>query len=78
MNLGAAAAQALGLALHELATNACKYGALSAAEGQVTIEWDVSGPPNRFRISWVERGGPPVVAPARSAGFGSKLVDRAV
>lgn len=66
-----AAAQAIGMALHELATNAAKYGALSNAQGSVRVDWaiDSDTEPARFRMSWSEAGGPPVVAPERS-GFG--------
>ena len=59
------AAQTLGLALHELATNASKYGALSVPGGSVTVQWNIepgSGAP-RFRMSWRERGGPSVETP---------------
>lgn len=71
------AAQTLGLALHELATNASKYGALSVSGGSVAVQWNIepeSGVP-RFRISWRERGGPSVETPARS-GFGRMLIER--
>ncbi|MBB3949086.1 sensor histidine kinase [Aureimonas jatrophae] len=72
------AQQALGLALaiHELSTNAVKYGALSTDEGRVSVRWDV-GPQDRFAFVWEERGGPPVAAPERR-GFGSKLTERIV
>jgi len=70
------AANALGMALHELATNATKYGGLSGPQGAVSIVWrfdsDVGGK-RRFRLSWRERGGPAVTAPARR-GFGSVVV----
>jgi PAS domain S-box-containing protein len=71
------AAQTLGLALHELATNASKYGALSVSGGSVAVQWKIepgSGAP-RFRMSWRERGGPSVETPARS-GFGRMLIER--
>ncbi len=71
------AAQTLGLALHELATNASKYGALSVPRGKVAVQWKLepgSGSP-RFRMSWRERGGPQVGAPERS-GFGRMLIER--
>ncbi|TWD55288.1 two-component sensor histidine kinase [Agrobacterium vitis] len=72
------ARQALGLslALHELATNATKYGALSAPGGQVSICWNLDTE-NQFSLSWTETGGPLVIAPTRR-GFGSKLTERAV
>jgi PAS domain S-box-containing protein len=74
--LNSTAAQAIGMALHELSTNAAKYGALSNEAGRVAIGW-------RFRSSvaepllemdWIERGGPPVAAPP-SRGFGSVVIE---
>jgi PAS domain S-box-containing protein len=69
------AAQALGMALHELATNAGKYGALSCAKGSVHVEWDVSANTgrSRFRIRWSEHNGPPVKKPQHQ-GFGQKVM----
>ncbi|MFN3943685.1 MAG: HWE histidine kinase domain-containing protein [Allosphingosinicella sp.] len=67
------AALALSLALHELGTNAAKYGALSAEGGRVSIRWSTGE--GRLRLVWKESGGPPVVAPARR-GFGSRLIER--
>ncbi len=72
LGLTASAAQTLGMVLHELATNAGKYGALSNNTGQVEISWRLE-PGGRFALSWTERGGPPVWAPAR-AGFGSTVI----
>ncbi len=69
-------ALALGLAMHELATNAAKYGALSQAGGRVTVDWQLTGP-NRVRIKWLERGGPPVPQ-QRGRGFGTDLIERIV
>lgn len=68
---------ALSMALHELATNAAKYGALSAAGGTVTIRWDLVGrdKARRFTFSWSEQGGPPVTPPTRT-GFGSRMIER--
>ena len=69
---------ALSMALHELATNAVKYGALSTDRGHVTLHWEVEGDrPAQLRLGWVEAGGPPVVAPTRK-GFGSRLIERAL
>lgn len=70
-----AAAQALGMALHELATNAGKYGSLSCSEGHVAIRWSVRGAngDKLFHMEWEESGGPGVEAPIVS-GFGSKLI----
>jgi two-component sensor histidine kinase len=65
---------ALSLVIHELATNATKYGALSNEHGRVHISWDCSN--GRIAFSWQERGGPPVVKPER-AGFGTQLIRRA-
>lgn len=69
------AAQAIGLALHELVTNASKYGALSTAEGVVSIRWNVENQPDgrRFKMSWCETSGPPVQAPKRH-GFGHSVL----
>jgi two-component sensor histidine kinase len=66
--LKTASAQAIGLALHELATNAGKYGALSTDTGRVDIFWGCDG--DTFTMSWTEREGPPVSAPKRR-GFGT-------
>lgn len=75
MRLWPRAALALALGLHELATNALKYGALSNASGRVDISWEiVSGPKGGLRLTWTERGGPPVEPPARR-GFGTKLLE---
>jgi len=70
--------RSLGLALHELATNAAKYGALSNGAGQVAISarTAVDGG-ERLRISWSERGGPPTGEPARR-GFGTRLIEEAL
>jgi PAS domain S-box-containing protein len=70
-------ALALAMALHELATNAVKYGALSTAEGSVRIEWTVDRADGRFALLWSEQDGPPVVQPTRQ-GFGSRLVGRSL
>jgi hypothetical protein len=69
--------QALGLsmALHELATNAAKYGALSRPEGRVDPRWDVQQ--DELKLSWRESGGPLVVPPTRR-GFGSRLIENAL
>jgi PAS domain S-box-containing protein len=71
------AAQTIGLALHELATNASKYGALSGPAGKLAVQWTLepaNGAP-RFRMTWRERGGPPVDPPEHS-GFGRLLIER--
>jgi PAS domain S-box-containing protein len=68
------AAVSLTLALHELATNASKYGALSNAAGRVAVDWTITeAEPRTIRFVWRESGGPPVAPPARR-GFGSRLI----
>lgn len=70
------AALAIAMGLHELATNAAKYGALSNATGRVSISWKVRAEaPELFDLRWAENGGPPVKEP-RKRGFGSRLVER--
>ena len=80
---------AMALMLHELATNAAKYGALTASKGRITISWRItpgaggSGadpsdkPLDLLDFRWKERGGPPVAEPA-SSGFGTRLIDRMI
>ncbi|MBY0336667.1 MAG: PAS domain S-box protein [Acetobacteraceae bacterium] len=78
LHLAPAAAQALALVVHELATNAAKHGALSARDGRVRIAWDHGhGSEARFRLRWAEIGGPPVVEPTRR-GFGSVVLRSSV
>jgi len=72
LRLNAAAAQAVGLALHELATNAGKYGALSTDAGRVDVGWGSGG--DIFAMRWTERDGPPVRPPERR-GFGTTVID---
>jgi PAS domain S-box-containing protein len=72
LRLNAAAAQAIGLALHELATNAGKYGALSTDRGRVNVCWGTVG--DVFTMSWSERDGPTVAAPRRR-GFGTTVIE---
>lgn len=73
--LPAQAAQPLAMAVHELATNAVKYGALSTPAGHVAISWDVEGGGKPLlRLRWAERGGPLVAAPSRR-GFGSRVLE---
>jgi two-component sensor histidine kinase len=74
--LPAQPALALSMALHELATNAAKYGALSTPEGRVTIRWNVSAG-DELTLIWREDGGPPVQAPVRS-GSGARLLQRSL
>lgn len=75
VHLDSGALLGLSLAFHELATNAVKYGALSNASGSVEIGWETSDDADpQFRLRWIERGGPPVQAPARR-GFGSRVIE---
>lgn len=75
--IDAASAQSLGLALHELATNSVKYGALSSASGRVSINWNLieSGDGRELTMTWEETGGPPVTEPTRR-GFGTHVIER--
>lgn len=68
------AARSMALAVHELATNAVKYGALSTSAGRVAVEW---APPagDRFDVRWTETGGPPVEPPTRR-GFGTGMIQQ--
>lgn len=76
MGVGEAAATTLALVTHELATNSLKYGALSVASG--TLDISCTADSSEVVVVWTERGGPPVVAPTGSGGFGSKLVNRSM
>ncbi|PZX18219.1 PAS domain S-box-containing protein [Palleronia aestuarii] len=73
--LSAQQALGLSLAIHELATNAAKYGALSSDDGRIDVSW--SRRDGKFVFRWIEIGGPPVAMPTRH-GFGSKLIERIV
>jgi two-component sensor histidine kinase len=76
ISLSANEALSLGLAIHELATNAAKYGALSNERGTVQVTWTLQSP-EVAEIVWQEAGGPPVVPPSRR-GFGIELIERIV
>jgi two-component sensor histidine kinase len=69
-------ALSLGLAVHELATNAAKYGALTKVGGEVSVIWELAAP-RLVRLQWRERGGPPVKGP-RGRGFGTDLIEKIV
>ena len=71
IRIGDKAVLSLSLLVHELATNAQKYGALSAQSGYVDLRWDVQG--DDLVIRWIERGGPPVAEPI-DTGLGSRLI----
>jgi PAS domain S-box-containing protein len=75
LQVGPKCAVAFSMAVHELATNAIKYGALSREAGRVDIAWSAAD--ERFRWQWRERGGPPVSLPQRT-GFGSRMIERAL
>lgn len=74
--LAPGAAQAVAVTLHELATNAAKYGALSTPDGQVRLEWShaVDG---RLQLRWTETGGPAAHEPART-GLGSRIIQQMI
>jgi len=67
----------MALILHEMATNALKYGALSTAEGRVSLSWTYVSDDRALELLWVETGGPVVAPPARK-GFGSRLIERSL
>jgi two-component sensor histidine kinase len=74
------AAQHIGMALHELATNAAKYGALSVPTGRVVIRWTIperTEAESNCTLSWAESDGPPVLPPTRK-GFGRVVIERTV
>ena len=73
MRLSPKTAVSLSMALHELATNAVKYGALSGETGEVSVSWFKQG--RRLHLTWRESGGPPVTPPTRK-GFGSRLIEK--
>jgi PAS domain S-box-containing protein len=79
LNLEPRVGLALSLVLHELTTNAAKYGALSAGQGLVTVRWSASGPSASevLRIDWLESGGPAVTPPAKRS-FGTRLIERSM
>jgi two-component sensor histidine kinase len=76
VSVGATAVTSLALALHESATNAVKYGALSEPSGAIRITWDTQG--DDFRLEWEETGGPAIIVPPQAQGFGSVLTERSV
>ncbi|PZF76307.1 histidine kinase [Aestuariivirga litoralis] len=75
LRINASAAQSLGMALHELAANAGKYGALSREDGRVAVSWEVTEDGRRLLVTWREEGGPPVAPPERS-GLGTLILTR--
>ncbi|MGO4573549.1 HWE histidine kinase domain-containing protein [Microvirga sp. 2TAF3] len=77
VELPSEAAVPIGMAIHELTTNAAKYGALSVAAGRVAVRWmsEIGPEGMRLKLAWTEQGGPPVKPPKRQ-GFGSRLLHR--
>jgi PAS domain S-box-containing protein len=74
VRLGPAATQALSMALHELATNATKHGALSHSDGQLSLSWTVDRKAALLCLRWAEVGGPPVLGPPARSGFGTRVI----
>ena len=70
-------AEYLGLAIHELAINALKHGALSVPEGKLHIYWSADEITGRFQFDWQEQGGP-IVAPLPHKGFGRVILEKVV
>ncbi len=79
IRLNPKAALSFALAIHELGTNASKYGALSTSAGKVDVDWSIdrTGKEPRFMLRWKESGGPPVTPPEQR-GFGSLLIERSI
>jgi PAS domain S-box-containing protein len=75
VQVSAAAAQGLSMALHELATNATKYGALSVPGGRLRVTWSVNRATGALELRWEERGGPPVFSSPRRRGFGTRVLE---
>ena len=76
IRLGGPATTAFALILHELSTNAVKYGALSDDAGRIDLNWRVSG--EELVMVWMESGGPPVDGPPAEFGFGVRLAETSV
>ncbi|PZM16448.1 chemotaxis protein CheB [Rhizobium tubonense] len=69
----------VAMAIHELASNAAKYGSLSVPRGELTVSWTVTnGPDRRLRLNWTETGGPRVSGPPSQRGFGTTVIDRSL
>ncbi len=79
LTLAPTAVQPIAMAIHELATNATKYGALSVAGGEVSIRWElVQAAPPRLRILWRESGGPAAGQPPARRGFGTRVLEATI
>ena len=79
IRVSSAAAQSIGMVIHELSTNTVKYGALAGEEGRIEIVWEIdsNGDEPAFIIGWTESDGPPIVAPTHR-GFGTTVVTKMV
>jgi PAS domain S-box-containing protein len=77
ISLSPKCALSLGMAFHELATNAAKYGALSAKRGSIEVRWALNSLGDQARLTWIERGGPAVATPQHT-GFGRLLLEEAL
>ncbi|MXP62895.1 PAS domain S-box protein [Roseomonas sp. M0104] len=73
--LAAAVVQPLAMVLHELATNAAKYGALSRPDGTLTLRWTIDPEADRLVLDWLEGGGPVLQGPPGRSGFGSRVIE---
>lgn len=78
VTLAAAAVQPLSMALHELATNAVKYGALSVPDGRVALDWTLDRAAGLLRLRWAEAGGPPLAGAPQRRGFGSRVLEATI
>ena len=79
IRLPSRAGNALALALHELATNAAKYGSLSRSKGRVAIRWRIQDDERTdLHFSWTERGGPPIEGEPERQSLGTRMIDRLV
>jgi PAS domain S-box-containing protein len=78
VTLSPAAAQAFSMALHELATNATKHGALSVLGGRVKLAWSVDSAAGLLRLRWSEHDGPPIQAPPERRGFGTRVIEATI
>jgi PAS domain S-box-containing protein len=78
LRLPANVAQSLSMVVHELATNAAKYGALSSSQGRVTVRWSIAAGQSALCLSWIEEGGPKPGRDQVRAGFGTMLIDTMV
>ncbi|WP_375450720.1 chemotaxis protein CheB [uncultured Devosia sp.] len=69
----------VAMAIHELASNAAKYGALSDVKGRLAVAWALTdGPDRRLRLNWTETDGPPISGPPAKRGFGTTLIERSL